>query len=116
MRPSILKSLNPDIIVEMIEMAYRLEDWDRMLNAAAILHSYTQNVYEERQLHKAKKLPIPILDMERPLVYYFGFSYLMQSIAYQKQGNYREARASISRYAEFGWMEDLGMELPHVGG
>ena len=110
MRPSLLKSLNPDIIVEMIEMAYRLEDWDKTLNTAGILYSYAQCSYEGRQYHKAQKFPVPILDTERPLVYYFGFSHLMRGMVYQKQGKYGEARQSIYRYAELGWMEDLGAE------
>ncbi|WP_019914710.1 hypothetical protein [Paenibacillus sp. HW567] len=110
MRPSILKSLKPDIIVEMLEMAYRFEDWDKMLNTAGVLYSYAQCIYEERQYHKAKQLPMPILDMERPLVYYFGFSHLMRGIGCQKQARYDEARESIYRYAELGWMEDLGEE------
>ncbi|WP_256703834.1 hypothetical protein [Paenibacillus sp. FSL H8-0259] len=110
MRPSILKSLNPEIIIEMIEMAYRFEEWDKMLDAAGILYSYAQCVYEERQYHKAKKLPVPLLGTARPLVYYFGFSHLMQGIAFQKQEKYGEARETIYRYAELGWMEDLGLE------
>lgn len=110
MRPSILKSLKPDIMVEMLEMAYRFEDWDKMLNTAGILYSYAQCIYEERQYHKAKNLPVPTLDTERPLVYYFGFSHLMRGIVCQKQGKYDEARESIYRYAELGWMEDLGEE------
>ncbi|MEK3900242.1 DNA-binding protein [Paenibacillus sp. FSL R7-0179] len=110
MRPSILKLLNPDIIVEMLEMANRLEDWNKVLNTAGILHSYAQCIYEERQYHKAKGLPVPLMDMQRPLVYYFGFSHLMRGIAYQKQQKYDEAREMIYRYAELGWMEDLGVE------
>ncbi|MFC6647903.1 DNA-binding protein [Paenibacillus rhizoplanae] len=110
MRPSILKLLNPDIIVEMLEMAYRLEDWDKMLNTAGILYSFAQCIYEERQYHKAKGLPVPLVDTQRPLVYYFGFSHLMQGIAYQKQQKYDEARETIYCYAELGWMEELGGE------
>ncbi|MEK4061477.1 MULTISPECIES: DNA-binding protein [Paenibacillus] len=108
MYPSIMKSLNPDIIVEMLELAYRFEDWDKMLNTTGILYSYAQCIYEERQYCKAKKLPVQILDTERPLVYYFGFSHLMRGIVCQKQGKYEEARNSIFCYAELGWMEDLG--------
>lgn len=46
MYPSIMKSLNPDIIVEMLELAYRFEDWDKMLNTTGILYSYAQCIYE----------------------------------------------------------------------
>ncbi|WP_405105321.1 DNA-binding protein [Paenibacillus sp. FSL K6-1217] len=110
MRPSVLKLLNPDIIVEMLEMAYRLEDWDKVLNTAGILYSYAQCIYEERQYHKATGHPVPLMDMQRPLVYYFGFSHLMRGFAYQKQQKYDDAREMIYRYAELGWIEDLGVE------
>ncbi|WP_144415290.1 DNA-binding protein [Paenibacillus durus] len=110
MRPSILRSLKPDIIVEMLEMAFHCENWDKLLNTSDILYSYAQCIYEERQYYKAKKLPVPLVNMARPLVYYYGFSHLMRGIAYQKQGQYDQARESIDKYAELGWMEDLGEE------
>ncbi|WP_339312077.1 hypothetical protein [Paenibacillus sp. FSL M7-0896] len=50
------------------------------------------------------------MDMQRPLVYYFGFSHLMRGSAYQKQQKYDDARERVYRYAELGWMEDLGVE------
>ncbi|WP_330217231.1 DNA-binding protein [Paenibacillus durus] len=110
MRPSILKSLKPDIIVEMLEMAFHFENWDKLLNTSDILYSYAQYIYEERQYFKAKRLPVPHVNMARPLVYYYGFSHLMRGIACQKQGQYDQAREYIDKYAELGWMEDLGEE------
>ncbi|MDT3425288.1 tetratricopeptide (TPR) repeat protein [Paenibacillus forsythiae] len=110
MRPSILKLLKPDIIVEMLEMVFQFENWDKLLNTSDILYSYAQCIYEERQYFKAKRLPVPHVEMARPLVYYYGFSHLMRGTACQKQGQYDQARESINKYAELGWMEDLGEE------
>lgn len=56
------------------------------------------------------KLPIPHVNLERPLVYYFGLSHLMCGIAHQNQGAYEQARECIYKYAELGWMEDLKEE------
>ncbi|AIQ15139.1 DNA-binding protein [Paenibacillus durus] len=106
MRPSI-QSLKPDIMVEMLEMAFSFENWDKLLNTSDILYSYAQCIYEERQYYKAIGLPAPLADMARPLVYYYGFSHLMRG---KKQGQYDRAREYIDKYAELGWMEDLGEE------
>lgn len=110
MRPSILKSLKPDIIVEMLEMAFYLEKWDKMIETSDILYSCVQCIYEDRQYHKAMEMPVPPVEMEHPLVYYYGFSHLMQGIAHQKLGQYEDSRECIVKYAELGWLEDLGEE------
>ncbi|MBT2289288.1 DNA-binding protein [Paenibacillus albidus] len=110
MRPSILKSLKPDVIVEMLEMAFRLENWDKMIETADILYDCVQCIYQERQYRKAKELPLLLLELERPLVYYYGFSHLMRGMAHQERGQYVESRACIDKYAELGWLEDLGEE------
>lgn len=70
----------------------------------------TARIYEDRQYHKAMKLPIPHVQLERPLVYYFGLSHLMCGMAHQNQGSYEQARECIYKYAELGWMEDLDEE------
>lgn len=110
MKTSILKSLKPDIIVEMLEMAVAFENWKKVMETADILYQCVQRIYEERQYHKAMKLPIPHVNLERPLVYYFGLSHLMCGMAHQHQGAYEQARECIYKYAELGWMEDLEEE------
>ncbi|MDQ0492333.1 DNA-binding protein [Paenibacillus brasilensis] len=110
MRTSILKSLKPDIIVEMLEMAVAFENWKKVMETADILYQCVQHIYEERQYHKTMELPIPHVNLERPLVYYFGLSHLMCGMAHQNQGAYEQARECIYKYAELGWMEDLEEE------
>jgi len=60
---SILKSLKPDIIVEMLGMAVAFENWKKVMETAGILYQCVQRIYEERQYHKAMKLPIPPVHM-----------------------------------------------------
>ncbi|ULO07695.1 DNA-binding protein [Paenibacillus sp. 19GGS1-52] len=111
MRSSILKSLKPDIMVEMLENAFLLENWDKILNTSDILFSYAQCIYEERQDLKSKGLPLPLaVETLHPLVYYYGFSHLMCGFAHQKQGHYDQAREYIIKYADLGWFDDLGEE------
>ncbi|MNN59235.1 hypothetical protein D3C81_1743370 [compost metagenome] len=66
--------------------------------------------YEERQYCKATGKRIPFIKMDHPLVYYFSISEQMRGIAYLNLGDYEQARNSIYRYAELGWVEDLGEE------
>ncbi|NOU79956.1 DNA-binding protein [Paenibacillus sp. LMG 31459] len=108
MRPSFLKSLNLDVIVEMIEMACRLEKWDKVVETSEILYECVQYLYQEQQYRKAKSSPLLRIGLGHPLVYYYGFSYLTRGMAYLKMENYEEARVYIDKYAEMGWLEDLG--------
>jgi hypothetical protein len=110
MHLSILKAFNPDILVEMLKTAYSFEQWNKLLYTADILHNYVQRIYEERQYCKAMGLTRPLIKMQHPLVYYFGFSQQMRGIAYQQLGDYEQAKDSIYKYAELGWLEDLGKE------
>lgn len=110
MHLSILKAFNPDFLVEMLETAHYYEQWSKLLYTADILHSYAQRIYEERMYCKAVGKKIPLIKMHHPLVYYFGFSQQMRGVAYQHLGDYEQARESIYRYVELGWLEDLGSD------
>lgn len=110
MHLSILKAFNPDYLVEMLENAHYFEQWEKLLYTADILYSYAQRMYEERLYYKAKGRTIKQAKMQHPLVYYFGFSQQMRGIACQYLGHYEQAKDSIYRYVELGWLEDLGIE------
>ncbi|MFC9710610.1 DNA-binding protein [Paenibacillus sp. NPDC056933] len=114
MRKSILKSLKPDIIVEMLDMAVAFENWNKVMERADMLYQCVQCIHEERQEHRTKGLPLPYIHTDRPLVYYYGFSLQMRGMAHQKMGQVDQARACIDQYAELAWMEELdeaGMQV-----
>lgn len=114
MRKSILKSLKPDIIVEMLDMAVAFENWNKVMERADMLYQCVQCIYEERQEHRTKGIPLPYIHTERPLIYYHGFSLQMRGKAYQKLGQMVQARTCIDQYAELGWKEELdeaGMQV-----
>lgn len=114
MRTSILKSLKPDIIVEILDMAVAFENWNKVMERADMLYQCVQSINEERQEHQSKGVPAPYIHIERPLVYYYGLSHLMRGMAHQKMGQVDQARACIEQYADLGWTEDLdevGMQV-----
>ncbi|PWW37929.1 MULTISPECIES: DNA-binding protein [Paenibacillus] len=114
MRSSILKSLKPDIIVEMLDMAVAFENWNKVMERADMLYQCVQSIHEERQEYQSKGMPAPHIHIERPLVYYYGFSHLMRGMAHQKMGKVDQARACIDQYEELGLMEELE-ELDEAG-
>lgn len=114
MRKSILKSLKPDIIGEMLDMAVAFENWNKVMERADMLYQCVQSIHEERQEYQSKGMPTPHIHTDRPLVYYYGFSHLMRGMAHQKMGQVGQARACIDQYADLGWVEDLdevGMQV-----
>jgi tetratricopeptide (TPR) repeat protein len=108
LRPSILKSLKPDIIVEMLDMAVVFENWNKVLETADVLYQCVMCIREDQVEDRGKGARLPSIETERPLVYYIGRSYMMQGVAYQKMGQIDQARACICRYANLDCMEEMG--------
>lgn len=107
MQTFILKSLKPDIVVGMLNMAADFENWDKVVETADILHQCVHCIREERRARQSKGWSASYNHTERPLLYYHGYSLEMKGLAYQKLGRVEEARACIGRYAELKWMDTL---------
>lgn len=104
MRKSILKSLKPDIIVEMLDMAVAFENWNKVMERADMLYQCVQSIYEERQEYQSKGMLAPHIHTDRPLIYYYGFSHLMRGMAHQRMGKpIRRGHVSINMQNWDGW-------------
>ena len=68
-----------------------------------MLYNRAHQIYEKQQ----KGVVVKDLDLERPLVYYYGFSHLMRGLGLQKQGEYGQSGECISQYADLSWMTNL---------
>ncbi|MFB5763950.1 hypothetical protein [Paenibacillus medicaginis] len=99
----ILKSLKPDIVVEMLSMAAGFENWSKVMGTADILYQCVKCIREERQVRQSKGWSARYNPAERPLLYYHGYSLEMKGLAYQKLGRVEEARVCIRRYAGLEW-------------
>lgn len=58
-----------------------------------------------RRLESKKKAEPLVTD--HPFVFYYGYSYLMKSLALQKQKKYKEAKAYIYKYNDLSWMKGM---------
>ncbi|AWB43127.1 hypothetical protein DCC85_02025 [Paenibacillus sp. CAA11] len=101
----LLDPVHIDTLVNMLKMAYSFENWDQVISlsdslietASRINHDYTSR-------------PVGIYSgsepMNRSIVYYFGYSYLMKGLAYQKLKRYDKAKECVVYYADLSWVDD----------
>ncbi|MFC9706598.1 DNA-binding protein [Paenibacillus sp. NPDC056933] len=100
---------NLDYLVQMTQMAYKTEQFERVIHIAEHLYSSAHDTYNQIQYLKAKNKK-KRLQINRPLVYYFGISHLLKGLALQKQERYYESLECIEKYQELGWFIGLDEE------
>lgn len=98
-----------DYLVQMLGMAYRTDQMERVIHIADHLYACTSEVYKQSQYLEAKNKTKRITII-RPLVYYFGKSHLMKGLALQKLERYQESLECIDKYQELGWVNGLDAE------
>lgn len=85
-----------DKAFELFRICYKQNDWNEAKKIIRHMHKVSENLYKTQQKYgDISPLQLP---MKRPLIFYIGYSYLAESIVYQKQGLYEEARSCISHY------------------
>lgn len=103
-RISALSQIKIDTLVNMIKMSYSFEDWNEAI-------SLSESLLELAHLTKEPEKRFSCLDsMEKPPVYYFGYSYLMKGLALQKLRSYSESKECVNRYSDLSWVEDSSEE------
>lgn len=94
-------------ILNLAIIYYTLQNWSSMERFSDELRSVITTVYsiEEKKLLDTKDY-IP-LDTEKPLVVYYGQSYLIKGAALEHQGRYEEAKTYIEQYMDLSWFKIL---------
>ncbi|MBP1999658.1 hypothetical protein J2Z69_000677 [Paenibacillus shirakamiensis] len=92
--------LEIDTLVNMINMAYAFENWEKVISLSEqLLKSITINVTDD---FKTKNYIL----MEKPIIYYFGYSHLMKGLGLQKQNALTRARECVSQYSDLSWVSN----------
>lgn len=99
-----------DTLTQMIKVAFTLSGWEKMIELAEQLNLVAKRIYDQQQAMRAKGEELPPLHSKRPLVYYYGYSYLIKGEALQKLDRYEEALHFIEKYADLGWFNGLDEE------
>ncbi|MWV42192.1 hypothetical protein GRF59_00980 [Paenibacillus sp. HJL G12] len=103
-RLTALSQIKIDTLVNMIKMAYAFENWEEVISLSeSLLEIANLTKYSERQMQCSDS-------MEKPVVYYFGYSYLMKGLALQKLRAYTESIDCVIRYSDLSWVEDTNQE------
>lgn len=96
-----LDGMNADSLTDMIKVSFSWENWTAILEISDKLFELAAITYDSAGLHSSRRC------MKRNIAYYFGYSACMKGIAYQKLGNFAEARQCISRYSDLSWIKNL---------
>lgn len=99
-------STNLDTLVKMIELACSFEDWSTMITHADHLASLADKAYQLQQRFLKDGVHPKRLQMNKPLVHYYGYSHMMKGIAYKRIGEYELARDCINAYSSLDWFDD----------
>jgi hypothetical protein len=91
----------------MLKASFTLENWDGILLIADRLYDEIGAMYNANQRERAAGQKITSFNLQRSVVYYFGYSMCLKGIAMQKQGRYSEARATINKYSDLRWIEGM---------
>jgi hypothetical protein len=98
---------NLDTTVKILKMAFQLENWDQVNELADQLFFKAMGIYRLWQDARAGKTLTKNLHTERPLVYYIGFSHLMNGIGMQKKLRFKESREYVMQYKDLRWVSGL---------
>ncbi|MBP2000000.1 hypothetical protein J2Z69_001019 [Paenibacillus shirakamiensis] len=85
-----------DKTFELIRSCYKHNDWEE----AEVICQHMRKIAEKLYSDQKKWGDILPSYLKRPIIFYIGYSYLAESILYQKQRRFTEAKEAIQQYAK----------------
>ncbi|MDQ1236045.1 transcriptional regulator with XRE-family HTH domain [Paenibacillus sp. SORGH_AS306] len=102
-----------DGLLALSNIYYVLQDWNIVEKCADELISIIQTIYKNEEKKMEESNNYTALDTERPLVFYYGQSYLIKGVALEHKGKYEESKTYIHKYMDLSWfkgLDDAGQE------
>ncbi|MCM3126500.1 MULTISPECIES: hypothetical protein [unclassified Paenibacillus] len=93
--------LDLDTLVQHIKVSYSVENWNDVISISNELLELAKEIHKEL-LEKGSTSHV----FGKHIIYYFGYSYLMTGLSYQKLGVYTKSKEYISLYANLDWLDD----------
>ncbi|MDR0270485.1 hypothetical protein [Paenibacillus sp.] len=96
-----IEQIDIDTLVNMVKMAYEFENWREVISLSASLLDSAETINNNpyKGLHVG-------LETKRHISYYFGYSYLMKGLAFQKLKMFPYAFECIDYYSDLSWLDD----------
>lgn len=99
-----------DTLVKKINLAFSLNGWEKMIELSKQLYTKAKALYEETLYKKEQRHELSPSTIDRPLVYYYGYSHLTKGVALQKLNRLDETLNCIESYANLDWFNGLDEE------
>ncbi|MCM3781482.1 hypothetical protein M3231_00695 [Neobacillus mesonae] len=93
--------LDLDTFVKLIKIKYSIENWDEVISLSGKLLDLAKEAYKEMSEQDSTSHVF-----DKHIIFYFGYSYLMTGLSYQKLRNYEKSKEYISFYADLDWLND----------
>ncbi|ANF94640.1 hypothetical protein [Paenibacillus bovis] len=95
-----------DALLKLANIYYSLQDWEQAVNMADELYRLSSKAYQLRMQARQNHGVIPFLDLERPLVVYYGQGLLLKCAVYEEEEKYDKAQIYVDLFADLQWFED----------
>lgn len=105
-RKKLPESFQLDALLQLANVCLSLGKWELTEQFADELRIVATIRYQEELLKKKNNCE-SMLNTERPLVVYYGQSYLLKSVVLFKQGHYEKTKQYIEGYEDLSWFEIL---------
>ncbi|WP_052723582.1 hypothetical protein [Paenibacillus wulumuqiensis] len=105
--------LQLDALLKLANIYYSLQDWEHTKKMADELYLLSSKLYKERLQTKKADKEAPLFTSERPLILYYGQSFLLKCAAYEEEEQFDEAQVCVDLFADLKWFEDDHSENPY---
>ncbi|ARF69067.1 hypothetical protein B7C51_16510 [Paenibacillus larvae subsp. pulvifaciens] len=106
-RKKLPEAFQLDALLQLANVCLSLGKWNLTEQFADELRILATIRYQEELLIKKNKSVTEPLKTERPLVVYYGQSYLIKAAALFRQGHYEKTKQYIEGYEDLSWFEIL---------
>lgn len=96
-----------DAWLKLANIHFTIQDWDTLMYCGKQLQILSHKIYTRECALREQGLPVPSLQSQRPLVVYYGQSYLIQFTAMELTDNFEQAKYFLSKFTDLSWFEGL---------
>ncbi len=99
-----------DAIMRLFDVYFMLEKIGKADYYALELHEFAQKLYDLQEAYAHRNGTYPELELFKPLVVYYGYSYLGRGSVLFRKGRFHEALSCNEGYADLSWFPNQNEE------
>ncbi|WP_052714271.1 hypothetical protein [Paenibacillus dauci] len=99
-----------DALLKLANVYFTVKDWEAVHNCANKLMELSHSIYAREYQHQSATHQLTRVKTSRPLVVYYGQSYLIKFAVAELTQNYQEADDYLPKFSDLSWFEGLDEE------